>query len=91
MNKPELQQKHQLGGLTPVTSDIAACMRESSPFHSLNVAYDAVQAARQLGRNEGWHEAARFVQEIHVAPQTAEKKPVANYSQPANPQPTEKQ
>lgn len=64
-------------------------MRESSPFHALGIAYDAVQAARQLGRNEGWHEAAKFVQEVHVAPQQEQKKEVRNYSQPQNPQPPE--
>lgn len=90
MTKPEIQQRHQLGGIAPVLSDVAACMRESTPFHALNTAYDAVQAARQLGRNEGWQEAARFVQEIHIAPQVAEKKEVRSYSQPANPQPPEK-
>lgn len=82
MNKVELQQRHQLGALAPVLSDIASCMRETSPFHALNTAYDAVQAARQLGRNEGWQEACSVMQDIHIAPKIVEKKPIQNYSEP---------
>lgn len=92
MTKSELQQRNpQLGAAVPILADIANHMRSASPFHGqMGVAFDEVQAARQLGRHEGWFAACETVDNIHIAPTATERKPVQNYSQPANPQPPEK-
>lgn len=83
MTKTELQQKYSLGQHAALLNDIAAFLREGSPFVAqLGVVMDETNAVRQLGKHEGWGAACQIIQTLHETPKAPNLQPVAPYSEP---------